>query len=69
MIYNELVKVYLNLERTTKKLEKTDILTEFLKNVNKNEIKDIIHLLQGKVFPEYDERKIGMSSRLILKVI
>ncbi len=69
MRYNELVRVYLNLEKTAKKLEKTGILAEFLKGVNKNEIKDIIHLLQGKVFPEYDERKIGMSSRLILKVI
>ena len=69
MKYSKLVQVYLDLEKTTKKLEKADILVEFLKNVKTNEIKDVIHLLKGKVFPEYDERKIGMSSRLILKVI
>jgi len=69
MRYLELVNIYLELEKTTKKLEKADILVNFLKNLNKNEIRNIIYLLEGRVFPEYDERKIGMSSRLILKVI
>ncbi len=69
MDYSELVKVYLGLEKTAKKLEKTDIIADFLKNVDKDEIKDLTHLLQGKIFPDYDERKIGISSRLVLKVI
>ena len=69
MKYDKLVKVYNELERTTKRLEKTEIIANFLKQIDKDEIKDIIHLLQGKVFADYDERKIGMSSRLILKVI
>ena len=69
MNYIELVRVYLELEKTTKKLEKTDIIANFLKHVSGSEIKDVIYLLEGRVFPEYDERKIGMSSRLILKVI
>ncbi len=69
MRYKELVEVYLELEKTTKKLEKSRIISEFIKKVKKEEIKDVIHLLEGRIFPEYDERKIGMSSRLILKVI
>ena len=69
MLYSKLVNVYNELSKTTKKLEKTDIIAEFLKNVNKDEIKDVIHLLKGKIFADYDARKIGMSSRLILKVI
>jgi DNA ligase-1 len=69
MKYFNLVGVYLELEKTTKKLEKTEIISNFLRTVNKDEIKDIIYLLQGKVFPDNDERKIGMSSRLVLKVI
>ncbi len=69
MNYSELVKVYLELEKTTKRLEKTDIISNFLKHVNKDEIQYVIHLLQGKVFADYDPRKIGMSSRLVLKVI
>ena len=69
MQYSKLVRVYLELEKTTKKLEKADIIADFLKNAQKDDIRDIIHLLQGKIFAEYDERKIGMSSRLILKAI
>ena len=69
MLYSKLVKVYGELEKTSKRLEKTEIIANFLKNVNKDEIKDVIHLLRGRIFPDYDERKIGMSSRLILKVI
>jgi DNA ligase-1 len=69
MNYSELVRIYLELEKTTKKLEKTDIIANFLKYLNKEEIRDVIYLLEGRIFPEYDERKIGMSSRLVLKVI
>ncbi len=69
MQYSKLVIIYKELEKTTKRLEKTEIIANFLKNINKDEIKDIVHLLEGKVFPEYNEKKIGMSSRLILKVI
>ena len=69
MEYSELVRVYFELEKTTKKLEKTEIIAEFLKHINKEEIRNIVYLLGGKVFPEYDERKIGMSFRLVLKVI
>jgi len=69
MRYFNIVNVYLELEKTAKKLEKTDIIVNFLKNIRKDEIRNIIYLLEGRVFPEYDERKIGMSSRLVLKVI
>ena len=69
MQYFSLVNVYNELEKTTKKLEKTEIIANFLKDVSKDEIRDIIHLLRGKVFPDYNSRKIGMSSRLKLKVI
>ena len=69
MKYSELIKVYLELEKTTKKLEKADIIANFLKHVSKDEIRYVVYLLEGRIFPEYDERKIGMSSRLIIKVI
>ncbi|MEK6826281.1 MAG: DNA ligase, partial [Nanoarchaeota archaeon] len=69
MDYSELVEVYLALEKTSKRLEKIDIVSELIKKCRKDELTIIIHLLEGRVFPDYDERKIGMSSRLILKVI
>jgi len=69
MLYSNLVEVYLKLEKTTKRLEKTHIISEFLKKIPEKEIQEIVLLLQGKVFPPWDERKIGVASRLVLKAI
>jgi len=69
MLYKDLVEFYEKLGGTTKRLEKTYIVSELLKKSPKNIIKEIIYLLQGKVFPPWDERKIGMSSMLVIKVI
>lgn len=69
MKYSELVEVYEKLEGTTKRLEKTYFLSEFLKKTDSSELDKIMLLVQGKVFPIWDERKIGMASRLLLKAL
>ncbi len=69
MDYQNLVNCYKALESTTKRLEKTEILSNFLKKIKIQELKNITHLLQGTIFPDYDERKLGISSRLILKAL
>ncbi len=69
MDYNDLVKYYEKLEGTTKKLEKTDILAKLFSECSLEELDLIVYLVQGKVFPEWDSRNIGFSSRLILKAI
>jgi DNA ligase-1 len=69
MEYINLVEIYRSLEKTTKRLEKTKIIADFLKKVKEEDIKKIIYLLQGRVFPKWDERELGISSQLTLKVI
>ena len=69
MEYIKLVEMYQTLEETTKRLKKTFLISEFLKTTPKEDIGNITLLLQGKVFPTWDERKIGVASRLILKAI
>ena len=69
MNYSELSKVYQELESTSKRLEKTYIISELLSKTKEKELEEVIYLLQGKVFPKWDERKLGVSSRLILKAI
>ena len=69
MKYIELVDVYEKLESTTKRLEKTFIISEFIKKTPWGDLHEIILLLQGRVFPSWDEQKIGVASRLILKAI
>lgn len=69
MEYAALVEVYEKLVATTKRLEKTEILADFLKRIPEQELESVILLLEGKVFGQQDSRKIGFSSRLMLKAI
>jgi len=70
MDYRKLVEVYKELEKTTKRLEKVEIISNFLKkSENIQDIKDVVYLLEGRVFPEWDERQIGISSQLMLKIV
>ena len=69
MEYSQLVDLYLELEKTTKRLEKRDLLAKFLTSCADEDLEHLISLLQGKVFPHYDERKLGISSQLIIKIM
>ena len=69
MDYSILVEVYEKLLSTTKRLEKTYYLSELLKKTSKDDIDELILLLQGRVYPRYDERKIGVAARLVIKAI
>ncbi|MBI4452926.1 ATP-dependent DNA ligase [Candidatus Woesearchaeota archaeon] len=67
MDYSRLVEVYEELSRTTKRLEKTHIISEFLRETSLEDIEHVILLLEGRVFPNYDSREIGVAARLMLK--
>ena len=69
MKYVDLVEIYRQLEETTKRLNKIYIISEFLKKTPNEDIGHIVLLLQGKLFPNWDPRKIGVASRLVLKAI
>jgi len=68
MEYKKLAELYEKLGATTKRLEKIDILAKFLKNLEEKD-KEVLYLLLGDIYPEYDERKIGISSQLAIKAI
>ena len=67
MEYAKLVEVYEELEGTTKRLEKTHIISEFLRQVSVDELEQVTLLLEGRIFPSYDSREIGVAARLMLK--
>jgi len=69
MKYKELVDVYEALNSTTKRLEKTTILAEFLKKTDA-EILPIVTLLSlGKIFPTWSEKEMGIGLKLLMKAI
>lgn len=69
MKYSELVGLYERLDSTTKRLGKTYFLAEFLRKASADEIEPVILLVQGRIFPSYDEREIGVASQLVVKAI
>ncbi|MDO8622714.1 MAG: ATP-dependent DNA ligase [archaeon] len=68
MRYLKLVEVYEALSSTTKRLEKTEILAKFLEHVSEED-KEVLYLLIGNIYPEYSEKKIGISGQLAIKAI
>jgi DNA ligase-1 len=67
MDYKTLCDVYSELESTSKGLEKTKILSEFLGKIKSNP--EEIYLLRGKIFPDYDSREFGFSNQLAVRAI
>ncbi len=70
MDYKTLCEVYQKLESTSKRLEKTQYVAEFLKKITDKELPTILLLLEGLVYQRYEtEKKIGVASRLVIKAL
>lgn len=54
---------------TTKRLEKTKIIAQLLHDTPDKSMEQIVILLRGRVFPVWDNRKLGVSSRQIISTI
>src|SRR3989338_502826 len=69
MHYSEFVELYEALSATTKRLEKMEILSQFLKKLAEKGESEWIYLLRGRVFAEHDPREFGFSTQLAIKAI
>ncbi len=68
MRYSKLVEVYEKLSGTTKRLEKIKILSNFLQTIPDDDF-EVLYLLLGDIYAGYDDRKIGISDKLVIKAI
>jgi DNA ligase-1 len=68
MRYKKLAELYESLSATTKRLEKIEILSKFLRDVDEED-KDILYLLLGDIYPEYSEKKIGINNQIAIQAI
>jgi DNA ligase 1 len=69
MDFIDLTRAYVELEKTTKRLKKTYIVSQLLKETPEKDLDKVILLLQGRVFPQSDERELGVASKLVVKAI
>ncbi len=68
MQYSKLCEIYEELEKNPSRLKKTEIISEFLKKL-KEQDRDVLYLLQGRVWPDYEEKEFGISSQLTIKAL
>lgn len=69
MEYAPLADVYERLEKESSKLGKTSIISEFLRGVPSEELEMAVLLLQGRVFPSWSDKEVGIAALLMIKTI
>jgi len=69
MEYCELVNLYGKLDKTSSRLEKVKILSDFLKKIAQKKEFQWIYLFKGRVLPDYDSGEFGISDHLIIKAL
>ncbi len=69
MLYSKLADIYSKLEKTSSKHDKRDILAEFLRKVNQDDLSRIALLVTGKVFPASSKEDLGIAQKMMKRVI
>ncbi len=69
MQYKALAEVYEGLEKESSKLGKTSIIADFIRKMSGEELEMAILLLQGRVFPTWSDKEVGIAALLMVKAI
>jgi len=69
MKYASMADAYEKIESTTKRLEMTDHLVEFLKKTPPGIIDKVAYLTQGKLYPDFVGIEIGVAEKLAIRAI
>jgi len=69
MRYSILADIYEELESTTKKLKKTDIIAGLLKKTSADELFRVVMLLSGTVYPPWEGEELGVAYQIMIKAI
>ncbi len=64
----ELANLCAELEKTTKKKEKSHLISGFLRQLKEEEIAPTVFLIVGTVFPESDQRVLEVGGRTLWKI-
>jgi DNA ligase-1 len=67
--FSEFSEACEELEKSPSKLRKSEIIASLLKKSGRDDLYKTVMLLQGKVFPSYDEREIGIAAQSMAKII
>ncbi len=69
MDYSKLASVYQDLEKTTKRLEKRDIIADFFASCPEEQLPIVALLVQGRIFPAWSETELGVAESIMVKTL
>ena len=69
MEFSIISEMFEKMEKTTKRIELTDILVELLKKTPKEIIPIIVYLLQGIIRPNFEGVELGIAEKLAIRAI
>ncbi|MCS7105888.1 MAG: ATP-dependent DNA ligase [Candidatus Aenigmarchaeota archaeon] len=69
MDYSILVEFYKELEATTAKLKKIEILARLFSQTPKEDLEKVVLLVQGLVYPKYTGLELGIATQMMIRAI
>ena len=69
MEFSIIAEIFESMEKTTKRLELTNMLVELLKKTPKKLIPNIVYLLQGVIRPNFEGVELGIAEKLAMRAI
>ena len=69
MEFSTLAEIFQRMEKTTKRIELTDILVELLKKTPKEILPNVVYLLQGIIRPNFEGVELGIAEKLAIHAI
>jgi len=69
MEFSIISEIFERMEKTTKRIELTNILVELLKKTPKEIIPNVVYLLQGIIRPNFEGVELGIAEKLAIRAI
>ena len=65
----ELATVFEKIDATTKRLEMTSLLVDLINKTPAEEVRRVVYLLQGQLYPDYEGVELGLAEKLLIKAV
>ena len=69
MEFSTISEIFQRMEKTSKRIELTDILVELLKKTPKEILPNVVYLLQGIIRPNFEGVELGIAEKLAIHAI
>jgi DNA ligase-1 len=69
MKFSVLAETFEKMEKTTKRLELTDLLVNLFKKTPPQMVSKVVYLIQGKLRPDFEGVEIGVAEKMVIRAV